>query len=237
MAAASKKNKDSSSGRLREWLQLFIIAFAALWGAYEFTVKDIIRPAQKPTALDIDASLEKVGQKESNILVRARVMAKNPTDRRIYVPAFWFIVRGYNLSDHPAGTTTDYQATLARLEGTELVCKYAPMAAAEVVAQKRIVYAGDAWWEPEDKTNNEEIFAVPEGKYDFLEMKVYYLHTRDNSVLDAPVWSAAADGAWGAQFKLKESSGDPAEVVNWEIATGSGYNWHITTLPLWAAQR
>lgn len=236
MTKATAKDKVSRFSTTREWIQLFVIVFAAIWGSYEFIVKDIIQPAQKPTALDLVATLEKVGKKNQNILVRARITARNPTDRRIYVPAYWFTVRGYRLSDSTLPINTNHKSILEKLRGDELVSTYAPIESGEIVAQKRITYGGTSWWEPEDKTNDEAIFAVPEGKFDFLELRIYYLHTRDNSVLDSPVWYASWDGAWNAKFKLKEGGIEESEFIKWSISTGSGYNWHITTLPLCDSQ-
>jgi hypothetical protein len=59
------------------------------------------------------------------------------------------------------------------------------------------------------------------------------LHTRDDSVLENPVWFAAEDGAWYAQFKLKKGGSKDSELRKWQKSTGSGYSWHITTLSLW----
>ena len=233
MSKYTTKDKGSHFKEMREWIQLLVIVFAAAWGSYEFIVKDIIRPTQKPTALDLAASLETVGKKNGKILVRARITARNPTDRRIYVPAYWFTVRGYQLSDSAEPTNMNHKSILEKLRGSELVRTYAPIESGEVIAQQRITYKGDAWWEPEDKTNDEAIFVVPNEKFDFLELSIHYLHTKDDSVLDNPVWFAEEDGAWSAQFKLKKGGSKDSELRKWKKSTGSGYSWHITTLSLW----
>ena len=95
---ADNTNKNGSRSRaVREWIQVVIILFAAVWGAYEFIVKDVIRPTQEPTALDVVATLEEVGREGGHVLVRARITATNPTKRRIVVSALWFWVKGYKL--------------------------------------------------------------------------------------------------------------------------------------------
>jgi hypothetical protein len=233
MSKRTSKDKSSHFNNMREWIQLIVIVFAAAWGSYEFIVKDIIRPAQKPTALDLTANLEIVGKKNEKILVRARITARNPTDRRIYVPAYWFTVRGYRFLDSAKPMNTNHKSILEKLRGSELVRTYAPVESGEVVAQQRIIYEADAWWEPEDKTNDEAIFVVPKEKFDFLELHIQYLHTRDDSVLDVPVWFAAEDGAWQAQFQLKKGGSEASELIKWQKSTGSGYSWYITTLSLW----
>lgn len=46
--------------RIREWVQFGILVFATAWGVYTFILKDIIRPAQRPTALELTTTLEEV---------------------------------------------------------------------------------------------------------------------------------------------------------------------------------
>lgn len=232
MEKESTEVKKSRYRDLREWLQLIIISFAAIWGAYEFIVKDLIRPAQRPTALELNIELEQVGREKGNIMVRAGITAKNPTDRRIYVPALWYTVRGYQLSDAEGPVFDDHKEILGRISGNELISTYSPIEAAEIVAQQRITYDGNSWWEPEDKTRDEAIFAVPRGNFDFLELRVYYLHTRDDSKMGAPIWSAGSDGGWDAQFSFQKEMGEK-EFIEWSKSTASGYSWSIATLALW----
>ncbi len=232
MDKSTVKDKASFFSRMREWIQLFVMVFVAGWGSYEFIVKDIIQPTQKPTALDIVASMENIGQKNQNILIRVHTIAYNPTDRRVYVPAYWFTVRGHRLSNSTGQVNTNHNLILTNLRGSELISTYSPIESSEVVAQQRIIYANDAWWEPEDKTNDEAIFAIPEGEFDFLELRVNWIQTRDSSVLSDTIWYALEDGGWEAEFKFKEAGLNYDE----QIATGIGYNWNITTLSLWGLQ-
>jgi len=50
MARVTKDEGRSSRMFSREWIQLYIFTFATLLGVYQFILKDIIRPAQEPTA-------------------------------------------------------------------------------------------------------------------------------------------------------------------------------------------
>lgn len=233
MSKATVKDKGSHFSATRERAQFFVILFVAGLSSYEFILKDIIRPAQEPTAFDLVATLENVGKKNENILVRASITARNPTDRRIYVPAFWFTVRGYWLFDSTEPVLTNHKSILEMGPGDELISTYAPIESSEIVAQKRICYTGDTWCEPDEKINDEVIFALPEGKFDFLEMQVFYMQTRDNSALDDPIWDAREDGSWYAQFNLKEGGSDSSKIIEWQISTSAGYCYYITTLPFY----
>jgi hypothetical protein len=158
-----------------------------------------------------------------------RITARNPTSRRIYVPAFWFTVKGVSLARADM-TATDQAASLARIEGDELVSTYAPSTPSEVVAQRRIVFDKSAWWEPQDKTNDECIFAIPKERFDFLEMRVSYLSTRFGNDIGAVRWDTTRSGEWKANLVLSPSVGKTVE--NWSTDTASGFNWYTVTLSL-----
>ena len=96
------------------------------------------------------------------------------------------------------------------------------------MAQQRIVYSNDAWWQPEDKTNDEFIFAMPKGKFDYVTMRVGYLHTMSRADIDPPVWTASDSGVWSAQFALK--SHVKMSIEQWQESTASGYNLYTTAL-------
>lgn len=218
----------------REWIQLGVIIFATVSGFYQFIFKDVIRPAQEPTALNISASLERVGKKEGLLLIRSRITATNPTKKRIYIPAFWFTVTGFRLATSAASVNQDHGAILGELDrngnGGAFISTYAPIESGEVLAQQRITYQNTAWWEPDDKTNDEAIFAVPEDEFDFLILNVHYLQTRHDQDIDDPAWTTNAEGSWNAQFKLKSHVN--MSVDEWQAKTASGYNWYTTALAL-----
>jgi len=230
MENTKSKNNSARYKNIRDWLQLAFIIFATLWGVYEFVLKDIIRPAQKPTALELVAKLEWLGTKSEHTFIRVNIEAKNPTDKRIYVPAYWFVVRGYKLSHALPGSTPDKQ-TLYKPQYNEMINTYSAVSTTEIVAQKRIASEADTWWEPQDITHDESIFSIPEHQFDYLELSVFYLHTKDNAELENPNWEVYEDGSWWASFTFKESSGI-TDKVEWQRKTGSGYNWYITTLML-----
>ena len=244
MTETATSDRQAQLNTLREWLQMAAMVTAAIWGVYEFIWKDVITPSHRPTALDLVASLEQVGERDDHVLVRARLAAHNPTDRRIYVPAYWFIVSGHAL-ELKAGAEIDYRTLLAGLgDETGLVSTYGPERMSAIVAQQRLVTSGTAWWEPQDKTNDEAVFAVPKDRFDYLQLRVVYMHTRDAARLAAPTWSARSSGAWEASFCFASPGGHPCqpfdpgknkEHAEWQEETAAGYNWHVTTLALQAS--
>lgn len=227
------KEKTARSKIFREWLQITVIVAATALGAYEFVLKDVIRPANRPTALGITASLEIVGQKDDNLQIRVKVEAKNPTDRRIYVPAFWYVVHGVHLYKTNPSYKADHRKLIESNADYTMLTTYSPVVEAEVVAQQRICYEGTAWWEPEDMTHNEALFVIPSGEYDYLEMRVTYFQSRDVSDLEIPEWIALEDGSWDVRIHLKGKADNAEAMEEWQMNSASGYNWFITTLPLW----
>jgi len=219
--------------KFREWLQLTIIVLAALLGAWEFILKDVIRPANRPTALNISASMEIVGRKDSLLMIKSTVETSNPTDRRIYVPAFWHVVRGYGLSTDDLSYKADHKELIASNPDFTTLVTYTPFNSSEVVAQQRICFEGSEWWEPDDKTHDEIIFTIPTRLYDYLDMQVTYFHTRDISKLDTPQWTTLEDGSWNVELQLKHKTADDEAIEEWQRISASGYNWYVTTLPLW----
>jgi hypothetical protein len=220
-------------------IQTAAIVVAAIVATYQFYLKDILRPRQEPTALELTASLSNVGEEKENLLIKAAIETNNPTERRVYVPAFWFTVRGISLSPSDPGPE------LFRREVTEVrdlfLSRYWTAADTQVVAQRRIVYDGYAWWEPDDKTRDEQVFVVPKGKFDYLELRVSYLMTRAGQALDTPDWWTDEDGSWGAnlRFRLKQDSVSEAldygnkRHESWAFKTGAGQSWYAAALPLW----
>ena len=229
MTETQQASSQKSAWLTREWIQVYVLIAATLLGAYEFVLKELIRPAQEPTALELEASLEKVGDNAQFTLVRLQTSAHNPTDRRIYVPAYWYTVVGFSLSD--STQVVNHQAeALQRIRADEFVNTYGAIAKAEVLAQRRIIYTNEAWWEPQDRTHDEDIVAVPKGAFDYVVVYVNYLHTRFPDAIAPPEWETFADGSWNAKLKLQPHVKLSTE--QWQRETGSGYGWYNAALVL-----
>lgn len=180
--------------------------------------------------MQIDAALDKVAETDQMSIVRGRIVAENPTDRRVYIVAFWYTVIGYRTSHDPVKSIQNHSDVLHKLRGDEPVTSYGAVVAQEVVAQRRIVWTNTSWWEPKDRTHDEFVFLVPKGRFDYLEMRVRYLHTRFVEDVGPTSWTSGNDGVWEADFTLKPSVTSGSLV--WQERTGSGYNWYTTVLVL-----
>lgn len=271
--------KNRGWKEFRDWFQVFIILFATIIGAYEFIYKDIYKPAIRPTSMNVDGKIELAGKKDGVLMVKSTITAENPSDRRIYVPAFWLTVRGLTFENRVVEFERKNQELLEKnqeLKGMNIKLKealfsitpkmdeysldliksqfmekyqssmHAPNNASdtsgieeahqsygEIVYQAKLVNDAVSWWEPMDKTINELIFTVPFGVYDYLEMSVNYFHTRFIEEINIPEWSLNPDGSASVSFSLINMPSDTLAFTDWQKRTASGYNWNVSTLPLW----
>jgi len=265
---ATKKKTDWKN--FREWLQVFIIIAATLIGAYEFVYKDVYKPSIRPTSLNVQADIDLVGGKDGMNLIRCKIITENPTDRRIYIPAFWLTVRACTIdkelpdllamnkelkaenkelkqaieSIYPgmrdrdlefvkSKFRTQYQNSPSPYHHDTSTINIQQKIFSKMVFQEKLVQDSFSWWEPMDKTTNEYIFAIPAGMYDYLEMSVNYFHTRYIDDISKPHWSKYSDSSYMVSFSLLENGADPIAFDKWQKETASGYNWSVTTLPLW----
>jgi hypothetical protein len=208
--------------RIREWIQFGILIFATVWGVYTFVLRDVLRPAQRPTALEVTTTLQEIGQSAGNRLIQIRIVSGNPTDRRIYIPALWYTVWGRKVGKR------DPARFLGAVDSAPLrsaTARHAEITGNEVVASGRIYIENANWYEPHDKTTEEDVFAVPAQLYDFLVLEVQYFATRDTVGSGPPQWQLQPDGSWLPTL--------PNISQDWERKTGAGHNWSVSTLSLW----
>src|SRR3989442_9027127 len=100
-------SQASRARQLREWVQFGILVFGVGWGVFTFILKDIWAPARRPGALDILSNLDEVGRAKADRLIRVRIIATNPSDRRIYVPALWYTAWGEVIAKEDAGVLSE----------------------------------------------------------------------------------------------------------------------------------
>src|SRR5262245_14017135 len=92
------RRSNTASKVIREWTQFVVLLFATAWGVYTFVYKETILPARRPATLTVTATLEELARNDEQVLIRLRIRAVNHTDRKVYVPALWYRVRGIELS-------------------------------------------------------------------------------------------------------------------------------------------
>lgn len=229
--------------RLREWGQFAILLFATAWGVYTFVLKDIVAPAQRPTALEVAPSLEDIGGSEPDRLIRIRVACRNSTDRRIYVTALWYTVRGHRIAKRGSAPFLD---EVRSAPPQTVTARDTRVIGTDVVASGRI-FAGDhtVWWDPHDKTTYEYVFGVAAKHYDFLELTVRYQFTKDTTGVGPPRWTLLDDGTWHPSATVISAEGAGVELFDdlnprhraMVLAGGAAESHSSTTLSLWPSRR
>lgn len=226
---AAKENRSS----FKDWAMLVLAIYSSLWTSWAFMFKEILGPAKKSSSLDVRATMENIGEREDKCLIRVTIETNNPTDREIYVPAYWFTVVGVELEPlrepppkHDASVTSS-ETKFSNVSNREIVAQYK---LASVSAP-----GAAAWWDPKNNTRNSEVFSVPKDKFDYLKLTVQWFTTRFGKDIAGVTWSADENGEWHAIPTLVESAG--ADLVAWSEKTASGYNWYETTIPLLAQDR
>jgi hypothetical protein len=205
---------------LKDWGVVVISLATLVSTSYQFYFREVLREERKPTALAIEAKLEQVGRRDDLVLVRIVVRASNPSDRRIYVPAFWYTLYGMSLSDRACAESIPWH----RLQGSSdrmVIASYNTLRNTEVVAQRRM-FGELAWWEPRDVTNFEDIVALPADRFDYAKLYVTYQHGRSMAGLDEArpvVWTIAQDGEW---FPLMMTTGFRQALSSHRAGEGKG---------------
>ena len=184
---------------VKDWGVLLLSALTLFSTTFQFYFRDISAPRRKPTALELKAELQQVGQRDGMILARLLLHATNPTDRRIYVPAFWLAVYGSALGDALRAVDTDWHAAIAQ-PNDRLYTSFNEPAEVALLAQRRIFADGSAWYDPKDVTVFEDVIAVPADRFDYLKLNVTYVHGRSLDALNEaePVVWLDDGGSWYA---------------------------------------
>lgn len=194
--------------RFKEGMQFFLIVFGACWGIYTFVYKDIIVPTRRPPAVTLAAQLEELDRADGMILARAHLVVVNRGDAKVWVPALWWHVYGVGLSGEER--TTGEFATVARpwLEDRlESMSRFSTSTRVEVVAVGRIA-EHNYWYQPRDETVHEQLFLVPEGRFDVLQIVVDAYITKGISQLAPTRWTISDQGELSPTLMLKQKGWD-----------------------------
>ncbi|HEX5057239.1 MAG TPA: hypothetical protein VFX02_12185 [Gammaproteobacteria bacterium] len=225
-------SEDGKGKQFKETLQMAVIVFTVAWTSYEFFFKEFIKPAHEPTALELDVRLEYAGEKDGLIMVRGVINASNPSNRRIYVPAEWLTVKGRRIAAPTQRGNRDNVIPDSPAE-PGVYRNYAPVASSEIVAEQRMLDGIDNnWWDPKDRTNDEISFAIPKGEFDFLDIVVAYLYTKNVDGLADPEWTLTHDGSQWAHFKFANPDTEKNQ-AKWLNKNDAGFSWSSASLSLW----
>jgi len=157
--------------RMREAVQFFLLIFGGALGFYQFVYVQIIVPSRRPPAVTLAATLEELDRRDRMVLVRLRLVVRNQSDTKVWVPALWWNVYGVSFNGE-ARTEAEFAVAvepLLQAGADESFTRYSSVLRKEVVANGRVPDFA-YWYQPRDETNHEQLFLVPEGEFDVLQI-------------------------------------------------------------------
>ncbi len=214
-ADVAQKGQMTWVQKSKEGMQLFLLIFGAGFGVYQFIYKDIIVPAKRPPAVTLTATLDELDRADGMVLVRAHLVVANRGDAKVWVPALWWNVYGVSFSGEDRPVTqfaSDVQPLLERQD--ESVSRFSSIRSSEIVAAGRVP-DHELWYQPKDESVHEELFLVPEGRFDVLQIYVDAYITKNIAELAPTRWEINGEGVLTPTLLLKQTGWDkdPSRVV------------------------
>jgi len=234
-----------------EWAQALLLGMGTMIAAGTFWFKDIYEPAVTPATLNISPALEMIGRRGDDLLVRASLSVENRGGYRVYVPAFWYTVRGYCF--RPRAMSPDsYEAALRTWPGGGMQSRFNEPAVGDLLVAGRPSPRKDSHFDPGSQRHYEELFLVPAGQYAALRMEVQYMVAKDVSEVDSTHWwqadhqvgeqvflptprAAAGPGvlAWSRDGTTASLPYHREKHDAWRKRAGAALGWSHSTLSLW----
>lgn len=231
-----------------EWAQALLLGVGTLIAAGTFWFTYITEPAV--TTLNITPALEMIGRRGNDVLVRASLSVENRGRYRVYVPAFWYTVRGYCY--RPRVISPDsYEVALRGWRSGGMQSRFNEPATSDLLVAGRPSPRKDTYFDPGSERHYEELFLVPDGEYAALRMEVQYMLAKDVSEVDSTHWwqdnhqvgeqvflpTRHPEGAAGlAWVKAEAVTSEPYQRERhgeWRKRAGAALGWSHATLSLW----
>lgn len=244
-----------SFGRINvqpEWVQALLLGMGTMVAAGTFWFKDIYEPAVSPATLNISPALEMIGRRGDELLVRASLDVENRGIYRVYVPAFWYTVRGYCF--RPRAISPDsFEVALREWSGSGMQSRFNEPAQGDLLVAGRPSRHKETHFDPGSERHYEEVFVVPTDQYAALRMEVQYMVAKDVSEVDSTHWLLQDDHAVGEQVFLptpqpspgpgalawartRPMKSEPYHRVKhdaWRKRAAAALGWSHATLSLW----
>jgi hypothetical protein len=236
--------------RKPEWVQALLIGLGTALGAGTFWYKEIHEPALSSATLTITPVLETIGQQGGELLVRASLQVENRSSYRVYVPAFFYSVRGVCLT--PRAISVDSYETAVRDWATgDAESRFNQPPLSELVLAGRPSPRKDTHFDPSSQRRYEVLFLVPLRRYDALRMEVNYMVTKDVSEVEGTRWVMTDSHDFRDQVYLIRPQPRPAgqsflqapptrteaydrfRHADWLRRARAGWGWSHATLSLW----
>jgi hypothetical protein len=158
--------------KLKDGAQFILLVSGTIWAVYTFIYKDIIVPAKRPPAVTLAATVEELNRADGMIVIRAHLVVANRGDAKVWVPALWWNVYGVSLGgeDRTLSQFVNYARPLLQ-QRDGIVSRFSNVRSIEIVAAG---YYPDheLWYQPKDETVHEQLFLVPEDRFDVVQIYV-----------------------------------------------------------------
>jgi hypothetical protein len=211
--------------KLKDGLQIILLIFGTSWGIYTFIYKDIWVPAKRPPAVTLAATLEELDRSEGMILIRARLAVANRGDAKVWVPALWWNVYGVSFdgADRTRSEFVSHGRPLLQ-KVSDSASRFSNIRSAEIVAA-RYQPEFETWYQPKDETVHEQLFLVPEDRFDALQIYVSAIITKSIDMLAPTSWEMKDNGELTPALWLKEKGWDkdPSRVVRFAPEADRGH--------------
>ena len=189
--------------KLKDGVQFILLIFGAAFGIYTFIYKDIYIPAKRPPAVTLAATVEELDHADGMILIRAHLVVANRGDAKVWVPALWWNVYGVSLGGD--GRTISQFVNYARplLQYDKGVSRFSNIRSVEIVAAG---YERDyeLWYQPKDETVHEQLFLVPEERFDAVQIYVDAYIIKNIETLAPTRWEINDQGELTPTLLLKQ---------------------------------
>lgn len=231
-----------------EWLQAILLGVGTVFAAGTFWYKDVHEPAVSPATLTITPQLEAIGRRGDELLVRASLRVENRSAYRVYVPAFWYTVRGFCY--RPRTISPDsYEASLAAWHEGGVQSRFNEAPHGDLLVAGRPSPRKDSYYDPGSERRYEELFLVPAEGYGALRMEVQYMLAKDVAEIDTTRWTVANHeareqvfihtGRVAAPSAANAFAPPGAEPYDrklhraWRERAGAAWGWSHASLSLW----
>jgi hypothetical protein len=180
-----KPGKEAKTGRTRgetinTWAQTAALLCAGLWALYTFVHLNFTVPESAPVNVSVNLQLKKAGSataKDALIAVEMKVVATNPSSRKIYLlPSVW-LVKGDKIVTLPENENINKKLQEIANKGLNTpalrdVERHAAAETSNVVALGRLF--SDTGLNPGESIQRSLVFHVPQDRYDLLEVKTFF---------------------------------------------------------------
>jgi hypothetical protein len=90
------EERDNLS-RTKDWLTIAAILAGGIWALWIFVFDKIIEPRQAPQNLNIDAHLQRDGERNGLLALQVDVSVKNQSSRTVYIPEAAMLLTGHTI--------------------------------------------------------------------------------------------------------------------------------------------